>query len=65
MALSVRDVMSTDLVTVSPAESARRAWEIMRDRRVRHLPVVDGDGQVTGVVSLRRVVGVVKAAGPA
>jgi acetoin utilization protein AcuB len=52
MALSVRDVMSTDLVTVTPAESARRAYEIMRDRRIRHLPVV-ADGRLVGVLSDR------------
>src|SRR5262249_13001171 len=52
MALSVRDVMSTNLVTVSPGESARRAYEIMRDRRIRHLPVVGGD-RLVGILSDR------------
>jgi len=52
MALSVRDVMSTDLVTVTPPESARRAYELMRDRRIRHLPVV-ADGRLVGVLSDR------------
>jgi acetoin utilization protein AcuB len=50
--LAVRDVMSTDLVTVGPGESARRAWELMRDRRIRHLPVVV-DGRLVGVLSDR------------
>ncbi len=52
MALSVRDVMSTDLVTVNPTEAARRAYELMRDRRIRHLPVV-ADGRLVGVLSDR------------
>jgi len=52
MALSVRDVMSTDLVTVGPGESARRAYEVMRDRRIRHLPVVDND-RLVGILSDR------------
>ncbi len=52
MALSVRDVMSTDLVTVGPAEPARRAYEIMRDRRIRHLPVM-AEGRLVGVLSDR------------
>jgi acetoin utilization protein AcuB len=52
MSLSVRDVMSTDLVTVAPHESARRAYEIMRDRRIRHLPVL-ADGRLVGVLSDR------------
>jgi len=52
MALSVRDVMSTDLVTVRPAESVRRAYEIMRDRRIRHLPVIEND-RLVGILSDR------------
>jgi acetoin utilization protein AcuB len=50
--LSVRDVMSKDLVTVGPGESARRAYEVMRDRRIRHLPVVDGN-RLVGILSDR------------
>jgi CBS domain-containing protein len=34
----------------------------MLERGFRHLPVLDDDGQVAGVVSLRRVVGAVQAA---
>jgi acetoin utilization protein AcuB len=52
MVLSVRDVMSTDLVTVGPGESARHAYEVMRDRRIRHLPVVDND-RLVGILSDR------------
>jgi len=52
MSLSVRDVMSTELVTVGLAEPARRAWETMRDRRIRHLPVVE-KGQLVGILSDR------------
>ena len=52
MALSVRDVMSTELVTIRPAESARRAYEIMRDRRIRHLPVIEND-RLVGILSDR------------
>jgi acetoin utilization protein AcuB len=52
MALSVRDIMVTDLVTVSPEESSRKAYQLMRDRRFRHLPVVDR-GRLVGVLSER------------
>jgi acetoin utilization protein AcuB len=52
MSLSVRDVMTKDLVTVTRKESARRAWETMRDRRIRHLPVVE-NGRLVGILSDR------------
>lgn len=52
MALTVRDIMATDLVTVGPAETARSAYKVMRDRRIRHLPVVTG-GRLIGILSDR------------
>jgi CBS domain-containing protein len=42
----VRDVMTTNLVTVAPQTPALRAAGIMRARRIRRLPVVDGDRAV-------------------
>lgn len=52
MALAVRDVMSTKLVTVGPGESARHAYDLMRDHRFRHLPVV-AEGRLVGILSDR------------
>jgi acetoin utilization protein AcuB len=52
MALSIRDVMSTDPVTVAAGATARQAYEIMRDRRIRHLPVVES-GRLVGILSDR------------
>jgi acetoin utilization protein AcuB len=62
MALSVRDVMSTELMTVGPGDSARRAWELMRDRRIRHLPVLEG-GRLVGILSDRDLRGVLLSPG--
>jgi acetoin utilization protein AcuB len=52
MSLPVRDVMATDLVTVRPHETARHAYRLMRDRRFRHLPVVE-NGKLVGILSDR------------
>ncbi|HSE96266.1 MAG TPA: CBS domain-containing protein [Methylomirabilota bacterium] len=52
MALTVRDIMATDPVTVGPVETVRNAYKVMRDRRIRHLPVVTG-GRLVGVLSDR------------
>ncbi len=35
---------------------------MMLEHGFRHLPVIDDDGQVSGVVSLRRVVGAAQTA---
>jgi len=53
--LPVRDVMSARLVTIDPTWTADRCLALMDERRIRHLPVLEG-GRVVGVVSMRAVV---------
>jgi CBS domain-containing protein len=48
---TVGDVMTRQVVTVRPRETVEKAMERMTDRRIRHLPVVEG-GQLVGVVSI-------------
>ncbi len=47
----VRDVMSTDLVTVSPGTHTDQAMEMMTRLRIRHMPVLDA-GLLVGLVSI-------------
>ena len=49
----LRDVMTTDVVTVSPDTGIKDAANIMFEKWFRHLPVVTGDGKVVGIISLR------------
>ncbi|MBB5673312.1 CBS domain-containing protein [Xanthomonas sp. WHRI 6108] len=48
---SVADIMSTQVVTVSPSDTVERCMQLMTDGRFRHLPVVD-NGRVQGVISI-------------
>lgn len=48
---SVGDVMSSPAITVGPDQQVIAALSLMTVRRIRHLPVVDGD-KVVGVVSI-------------
>lgn len=48
---AVREIMSTPVVTAGPADTVDHAMRIMTDRRIRHLPVVQGE-QVVGLVSI-------------
>jgi len=50
--LTAADVMSSDLVTVSPDDEVLVAARRMVDAQVRHLPVLD-DGLIAGIVSMR------------
>jgi len=52
--LKVRDVMTADPTTLKRNDKLTLADDIMRLGRVRHLPVVDDDGQtVVGIVTQR------------
>jgi CBS domain-containing protein len=61
----VRQWMTADPVTASLDTDVEDASRVMLEHGFRHLPVLDEEGQVTGVISLRRVVGAVQAAHPA
>jgi CBS domain-containing protein len=50
--LTASEVMSNDLVTVSPDDSVLDAARRMEDAQVRHLPVLEG-GLIAGIVSMR------------
>jgi acetoin utilization protein AcuB len=45
--------MSTDLITASPDMKIAEARNMMLERRIRHLPVVDENGMLLGMVSDR------------
>ena len=47
----VREVASTDLVTVDPQQDLDEALRLMAQHQVRRLPVVEEDGRLVGVVA--------------
>ena len=47
----VRDIMTSDVVTVGLDFSVERCMQLMTQHRIRHLPVMRGD-EVVGVVSI-------------
>jgi len=53
--LAVSEIMTTDVLCVRPDDSVEACMSLMTDKRVRHLPVVDGD-TVVGIVSIGDVV---------
>jgi CBS domain-containing protein len=59
----VSSVMTTKVLTVSPQTSLPEAARHMATRWIRHLPVVDDEGRVIGMVSQRDLCGVLAALG--
>jgi CBS domain-containing protein len=48
---TVREVASSDLVTVDPQQGLDEALRLMAQHQVRRLPVVEEDGRLVGVVA--------------
>jgi CBS domain-containing protein len=48
---AVRQIMSSPVVTVEPEDGVRHCMELVTAKRIRHLPVVEGDRMV-GMISI-------------
>lgn len=48
----VRDIMTANVLVISPQTRTRECMAIMSEKNIRHLPVVDGD-RVVGMLSIR------------
>jgi CBS domain-containing protein len=53
---TVSSAMSSDVVTCRPADTVDELMALMTARRFRHVPVVDDDGSLIGIVSIGDVV---------
>ncbi|SDT87147.1 CBS domain-containing protein [Pseudomonas pohangensis] len=48
---TVGEVMTVDVVTVSPTDGTQYCMQLMTDKRLRHLPVVE-NGELVGLLSI-------------
>ncbi|MEO1202029.1 MAG: CBS domain-containing protein [Pseudomonadota bacterium] len=48
-------IMTTDVITIAPSASLADARERMHEHRIHHLPVVDTEGGLVGLVTLTDV----------
>jgi CBS domain-containing protein len=48
----VSQIMSSPVITVTPDDRVHRCMELMTQKRIRHLPVVDEGGTMVGMVSI-------------
>lgn len=53
--VTVADVMSSTLFTCRDDDTLEHAFQEMRERQVRRLPVMDGAGKPIGIVTLREL----------
>jgi len=53
--ISVREVMTTPVEMATLATTASQALATMVERHYRHLPIVDDDGRLLGMLSIRNL----------
>ncbi len=56
--IAVQDAMSFELVTVAEDEDLLRCIEVMREKALRRVPVVDSNGALVGILSVDDVIDV-------
>jgi CBS domain-containing protein len=52
----VAEIMTAEIRTVGSESTVAECMELMTEYRIRHLPVLDDDGRVAGVISIGDVV---------
>ena len=50
----VRDIMTADVISVTPATGTRACMALMSQKKIRHLPVVEGQ-TVVGMISIHDI----------
>lgn len=53
----IKEVMSTPVIIGSPDDDANYAISVMKEKRIRHLPIVD-NGNIIGMITMRDLLGV-------
>jgi CBS domain-containing protein len=53
MRAAVRDVMTRPPITIDPEAPLATALFVMREKQIRHLPVVDDKGELIGIITDR------------
>ena len=51
----VKDIMTRDVLYVTPQATTNQCMALMSEKKIRHLPVIDGDGTVLGMISIRDI----------
>ncbi len=52
--ITIADIMTREVVSVQPTTGTRMCMSLMSQKKIRHLPVVDGN-KVLGLISIRDI----------
>jgi CBS domain-containing protein len=51
----VAEIMTREVLYVSPQTTTHQCMALMSEKRIRHLPVIEKDGTVLGMISIRDI----------
>jgi len=51
----VQEVMTSPVATISRDSTTDDALKLMLERHIRHLPIIDRDGKLAGMISIRNI----------
>ena len=49
----IEEIMNREVITLSPNDTVKDALRVMSDKKIRHLPIILGNGKVVGIVTDR------------
>ena len=55
-AISVEEVMTGEVYGVTPEDTVSQALQVMQERKVRRLPVINNEGELEGILSMNDIV---------
>ncbi|MFA9559051.1 acetoin utilization AcuB family protein [Evansella sp. AB-rgal1] len=53
--MNIKDIMITDVIVITPEHTINEALQLMLEKKIRHLPVVNGDNDIIGIISDRDI----------
>ncbi|MCK5876402.1 MAG: CBS domain-containing protein [Candidatus Marithrix sp.] len=56
--ITVKDLMSSELYTLKPTDTIQHARELMLEKRIRHIPIVEEDGKFVGLLTKQDILAI-------
>lgn len=53
--MHIEDIMNRNFITLEPTDTIEKAYQILVENKIRHIPIVDHHQQVVGIISDRDV----------